>query len=61
MHPFISSRPGKAKVLADMIEYMKSHEGVWFATGREVAEWWLTQNFSQVSLARISAAGGARA
>jgi peptidoglycan/xylan/chitin deacetylase (PgdA/CDA1 family) len=63
MHPFISSRPGKAKVMADMIEYMQSHEGVWFATGSEVAEWWLTQNFSQVPLPRVSAraAGGARA
>ena len=56
-------RPGKAKVMADMIEYMQSHEGVWFATGSEVAEWWLTQNFSQVPLPRVSAraAGGARA
>ena len=46
--------------MADMIEYMQSHEGVWFATGSEVAEWWLTQNFSQVPLPRVSAraAGG---
>jgi hypothetical protein len=29
-----------------MIEYMKGHEGVWFATGIEIAEWWLKQNFS---------------
>jgi hypothetical protein len=63
MHPFISSRPGRAKVLADMIEYMKCHEGVWFATGSEVAEWWLTQDFSQVAVPRASAraAAGGRA
>jgi len=30
-----------------MIEYMKGHEGVWSATGIEIAEWWLKQNFSE--------------
>jgi peptidoglycan/xylan/chitin deacetylase (PgdA/CDA1 family) len=45
-HPYISSRPGRAKALADLIQYMKSHTGVWFATGSEVAHWWLEQGFS---------------
>jgi hypothetical protein len=31
----------------EMIEYMKGHEGVWFATGIEIVEWWLKQNFSE--------------
>ena len=30
-----------------MIEYMKGHEGVWFATGVEIAERWVKQNFSE--------------
>jgi hypothetical protein len=30
-----------------MIEYMKGHEAVWFATGIEIAEWWLEQNFTE--------------
>jgi hypothetical protein len=25
---------------------MKSHKGVWFATGSEVAHWWLEKGFS---------------
>lgn len=45
-HPYISSRPGRAKILSDMIGYMKSHKGVWFATGSEVAHWWLEKEFS---------------
>ncbi len=45
-HPYISSRPGRAKTLSDMIGYMKSHKGVWFATGSEVAHWWLEKEFS---------------
>jgi hypothetical protein len=25
---------------------MKSHKGVWFASGSEVAHWWLEKGFS---------------
>jgi hypothetical protein len=36
---------------------MKGHEGVWFATGRAIADWWLKQNFSEKSAPlRIAAA-----
>jgi peptidoglycan/xylan/chitin deacetylase (PgdA/CDA1 family) len=45
-HPYISSRPGRARTLNNLIQYMKSHKGVWFATGSEVARWWLEQGFS---------------
>ena len=37
-HPFISSRPGRARALKEIIQYMGKHEGVWFARGSEVAE-----------------------
>ena len=37
-HPFISSRPGRARALKEIIQYMKKHEGAWFAKGSEVAE-----------------------
>ncbi|MBI2998093.1 MAG: polysaccharide deacetylase family protein [Deltaproteobacteria bacterium] len=50
LHPFISSRPGRAKALADIIQYMKEHRGVWFATGSEIAQWWLKQGFSKESV-----------
>lgn len=45
-HPYISSRPGRAKSLSDLIGYMKSHRGIWFATGSEIAHWWLEKDFS---------------
>ena len=38
-HPYISSRPGRAKTLGEFIQYMKQREGVWIATGSEVARW----------------------
>ncbi len=50
-HPYISSRPGRARALSDLIQHMKSREGVWFATGSEIAEWWLKQGFSAESIA----------
>jgi len=37
-HPYISSRPGRARAVKEIITYMKKHEGVWFVKGSEVAE-----------------------
>lgn len=37
LHPFLVGRPGRIEVLAELIEYVKRHEGVWFATTQEVA------------------------
>jgi len=44
-HPYISSRPGRAKALRELIQYMRAHDGVWLATGSEVARWCLDQEF----------------
>lgn len=45
-HPYITSRPGRARALSELIRHMKKHEGVWFATGSEVAQCWLEQGVS---------------
>jgi peptidoglycan/xylan/chitin deacetylase (PgdA/CDA1 family) len=37
-HPYISSRPGRARALKEMIQYMRKHDGIWFALGSEVAD-----------------------
>lgn len=58
LHPYVSSRLGRASALREMIEYMKSHEGVWFATGNEIAEWWVKQGFSAQQATPIRAAAG---
>jgi hypothetical protein len=36
---------------------MKDHEGVWFATGIEIAECWLKQGFSEQPTLLRPAAG----
>ena len=44
-HPYISGRPGRARTLRAIIRHMKQAEGVWFATGSEVAGWCLDELF----------------
>jgi peptidoglycan/xylan/chitin deacetylase (PgdA/CDA1 family) len=44
-HPYISGRPGRARTLRAIIQHMKKAEGVWFATGSEVARWCLDRVF----------------
>ncbi len=38
MHPYISGRPGRSEALAELIEYVNGHRGVWVATCEEVAK-----------------------
>ncbi len=44
-HPYISGRPGRARTLRAIIQHMKAADGVWFATGSEVARWCLDELF----------------
>jgi peptidoglycan/xylan/chitin deacetylase (PgdA/CDA1 family) len=37
LHPFLIGRPGRIEVLAELMGYLKRHEGVWFATCDQVA------------------------
>lgn len=39
-HPQIIGRPGRIRLLEELINYIQSFDGVWFATGAEIAEWW---------------------
>ncbi len=41
MHPHIIGHRSRLAILARLIEHMKGHEGVWFATHKEVAEYCL--------------------
>lgn len=45
IHPYVSSRPGRARTLRAIIQHMKKTDGVWFATGSEVARWCLDELF----------------
>ena len=53
-HPYISSRPGRARALSELIAHMKAHEGVWFATGSQIARLVLAQTQSEEAMSRAS-------
>ena len=39
MHPHISGHHSRISVLDELIDHIKGHEGIWFATHAEVARW----------------------
>lgn len=43
LHSRIIGRPGRIGALERFIAYAKEHDGVWFATRAEIAQWWLNQ------------------
>ena len=40
LHPQIIGIPGRAYMLEELLDYMLDKGDVWFATGKEIAEWW---------------------
>lgn len=40
MHPQIIGRPGRLLMLGRLIEFIRAHPNVWFATAGEVADYW---------------------
>ncbi len=41
MHPQIIGRPGRVQMLERLIDYINSFPDVWWATGSEVADYWV--------------------
>lgn len=39
-HPQIIGSPGRLMMYERLIEHIKSHDGIWFAKGSEIADWW---------------------
>jgi len=59
-HPYISGRPGRAGTLRAIIRHMKQADGVWFATGSQVARWCRDELFAreraELSVGRVASA-----
>jgi peptidoglycan/xylan/chitin deacetylase (PgdA/CDA1 family) len=41
LHPYMITAPHRAKHLDRALKYILSHEGVWKATGEEIADWYI--------------------
>jgi allantoinase len=45
LHPFIMGRPHRLRYLDEALRYIAEHDGVWFATGEEIADWYYATAF----------------
>ncbi|MNT96673.1 hypothetical protein D3C72_2388270 [compost metagenome] len=40
LHGYLIGQPHRVKSLERVLEYVTGHDGVWLATGREIADWY---------------------
>jgi peptidoglycan/xylan/chitin deacetylase (PgdA/CDA1 family) len=43
LHPFIMGQPHRIRALERMLTHIVRHDGVWLATGAQIADWYLSQ------------------
>lgn len=57
IHPYVMGRPHRTKYLAEVLDYVMSHDHVWQATTDEIAEYYLDHYYDQAMAhtARINA------
>ena len=46
-HPFLLGQPHRIGLLDEALGYVLGHEGVWQATGDEIAEWYLERHYEE--------------
>jgi peptidoglycan/xylan/chitin deacetylase (PgdA/CDA1 family) len=43
VHPFIMGQPHRIEALEQALQYIRSHDDVWFATGAQIVDWYRQQ------------------
>jgi peptidoglycan/xylan/chitin deacetylase (PgdA/CDA1 family) len=43
IHPFVVGHPFRCKYFDEALAHIKGHDGVWWAKGHEIVEWWRGQ------------------
>lgn len=56
LHPWLVGLPHRLREFDEALRYISRHDGVWMATGREIAQWYLTHHYDNVAAA-IAARG----
>ena len=46
LHPYLTGRPYRLLALIEGLEHITSRQGVWFATGAEIADWYYTHYYN---------------
>jgi allantoinase len=47
LHPYLIGQPHRLWLLDEALKYVTSHDGVWLATGREIAKWYIDHHYDQ--------------
>jgi len=55
LHPFVMGRPHRIRHLANTLDYILSHDGVWATTGAEMADWYLANGYAPALAAATDA------
>jgi allantoinase len=45
LHPYVVGQPHRISALYDVLRHVTGHKDVWFATAREIAEWYYQHNY----------------
>ncbi len=48
LHPFLVGLPHRVEALADALDYIRGHDKVWFATAREIADWYYANHYDTI-------------
>ena len=49
LHPYMMGQPQRLKHLDDALRYILAHDGVWQATGEEIADWYYAHAWDDVA------------
>jgi peptidoglycan/xylan/chitin deacetylase (PgdA/CDA1 family) len=49
LHPYLVGQPNKLAPLDDALAHIRGHDDVWFATGQEIADWYLEHHYDDVA------------
>lgn len=49
LHPHIAGHPYRIRALREFLEYAKDHDGVWWTTREEIAEWYLENHQNHIA------------
>ena len=48
LHPYLVGQPHRIDAFAEALQYIAGHEGVWLATGREIARHYVDHHYDEV-------------
>lgn len=49
IHPFVLGQPHRIDAFAEFLDYVKSHDKVWYPTGREIADWYYENHYDKMT------------